>query len=57
MSGQYELTTEEMNTILEILNKHGIDYTDNEVSIQVSSYEEREEDMSGYNVNPYIQVN
>ena len=54
MSGQYGLTKEEEDQIKSILDKHNIDYTDNDISIHVSEYNEETEKAD---VNIYVQVN
>jgi len=54
MSMQDSLTDDEKQIVRMILDKHSIDYEDNEVSINVSGYDEDEE---SYIENIYIQVN
>jgi septum formation topological specificity factor MinE len=60
MSGQEGFTEEEEKIILDIVKKH-INIECNEVSINISSYQdykenEEDENVIGYKTNVYLQV-
>lgn len=56
MSAQFGLTNHEIKFVFDMLSKHKIDWSTNEVSIHISSYNE-DADTYDIGVDPYIQVN